>query len=382
MKETHGTGSMLPRRQDYGMNRGAAARSGSLLKFRSAVSSLSVRRSSAVLPSVLTFLVIVASGGLLLMIEKGMLNSMETPSPRGDRRRLDFIREAGKRSADEVEAEWQILHEIRNRTIRTMCSQKNMPHSVWSLSPPQRKIVLQHILVNDEYRFLYCYVPKVACSNWKRVLKVLSGTLESVDVNIKMDHHSDLLFLSSLKPEEISYRLKHYFKFMFVREPMERLLSAYRNKFGEIESYQKKYGVEIIKRYRKGHAKDSSITGDDVTFAEFVRYLLDEDVERMNDHWMPMYNLCQPCAVSYDFIGSQENLESDAEFVLQRIGAPPDVHFPERQTWYKPVTTVTLHYYLCSLPQKLLRELLPKYILDFSLFTYPFPNTTTEHCQH
>jgi dermatan 4-sulfotransferase 1 len=57
--------------------------------------------------------------------------------------------------------------------------------------------------VNDEHCFLCCYVPKVACSNWKRVLKVLSGTLENVDVSIKMDHKSDLLFLSSLKPEEI-----------------------------------------------------------------------------------------------------------------------------------------------------------------------------------
>lgn len=373
---------MLPRRQDYGMKRTGGARGGSVINFRTTVNSGSGRRSSAVLPSVLTFLVIVASGGLLLMIEKGMLNSMETPPPRGNGKRLDFMRQAGKNGPAAADVDSQIIQEIRNRTIRTVCSQKNMPHSIWSLSPQQRKTLLQHVLVNDQYHFLYCYVPKVACSNWKRVLKVLSGALENVDVNIKMDHQSDLLFLSALKPDEIRYRLKHYFKFMFVREPMERLLSAYRNKFGEIQSYQKKYGVEIVKRYRKGRAKDASVRGDDVTFTEFVHYLLDEDAERMNEHWMPMYNLCQPCAVNYDFIGSHEHLESDAEFVLQRVGAPPYVRFPERQTWYKPVTTETLHYYLCSLPQKLLRELLPKYILDFSLFTYPLPNTTTEHCRH
>ncbi|XP_029285685.1 carbohydrate sulfotransferase 14 [Cottoperca gobio] len=364
------------------MKKAGGPSSCSVINFRSAVNLGSVRRSSAVLPSVLTFLVIIASGGLLLMIEKGMLNSMETPSPRGSVKRLDFFRQVGKQSPDAVEVDSQILQEIRNRTIRTVCSQKNMPHGIGSLSPLQRKTLLQHILVNDQHHFLYCYVPKVACSNWKRVLKVLNGALESVHVKIKMDHQSDLLFLSSLKPEEINYRLKHYFKFMFVREPMERLLSAYRNKFGEIESYQKKYGVEIVKRYRKSRAKDASVTGDDVTFAEFVRYLLDEDAERMNEHWMPVYNLCQPCAVSYDFIGSYEHLERDSEFVLQRIGAPPHVRFPERQTWYKPVTTETLHYYLCTLPQKLLRELLPKYILDFSLYAYPLPNTTTEHCRH
>lgn len=371
---------MLPNRADTPVKRHGAARLAGT--FRTPVSSVSVRRSSAVLPSLLTFLVIVASGGLLMMIEKGMLNSVEAPGPRPIVKRTDTMDVIGNHSPADEEVDLQIVQDIRNRTIRTVCSQTNMPHSVWSLTPLQRRTLFKQILVNDKYGFLYCYVPKVACSNWKRVLKVLNGDLENVNVNIKMNHKSDLVFLGSLKQEEINYRLKNYFKFMFVREPMSRLLSAYRNKFGEIVSYQKKYGVEIIKKYRKGYIKDSKLAGDDVTFDEFVHYLLDEDVERMNEHWMPMYNLCQPCAVTYDFIGSYETLERDAEFVLRQIKAPPEVRFPERQAWYKPVTAETLHYYLCSLPQKLLRELLPKYILDFSLFTYPLPNMTTKYCRH
>ncbi|XP_077075895.1 carbohydrate sulfotransferase 14 [Siphateles boraxobius] len=365
---------MPPRKKEYGIKRA----SGSLIHFRQPVSATTVRRNSAVVPSVLTFAVIVASGGLLLMIEKGMLNSVQTPPPRANGKKVEYR----MRSSAAVDVESQIVQEIRNRTIRSMCGQKNTAHSVWSLSPLQRKTLLQHILVNDEHHFLYCYVPKVACSNWKRVLKVLSGALANVDVKVKMDHRADLLFLSDFSPEEIRHRLRHYFKFMFVREPMARLLSAYRNKFGEIEAYQRKYGAEIIRRYRKGYAKDKKIAGNDVTFTEFVRYLLDEDPERMNEHWMPIYNLCQPCAIEYDFIGSYERLESDAAYVLERVGAPQHIGFPERQTWYKPVTKETLHYYLCTVPQKFLKDLLPKYILDFSLFGYPLPNTTTEYCRH
>lgn len=368
---------MAPSKQDFSLKRSSGARSGSVLNLRTPVNSLPLRRSSAVLPSVLTFAVIVASGGLLLMIEKGLLNSVDTPPPRGNGKKIDYL-SPSRHQSSATDAESQIIQDIRNRTIWTVCGQKNMPHSVWSLSAVQRKTLLQHILVNDEHRFLYCYVPKVACSNWKRVLKVLSGALESVHVKLKMDHKSDLLFLADLKPQEIRYRLKHYFKFLFVRDPMERLLSAYRNKFGEIEAYQRKYGAEIVRRYRKNPGK---AMGDDVTFAEFVRYLLDEDVERMNEHWMPVYNLCQPCAVSYDFIGSYERLQADARFVLQRVSAPPHVQFPERQAWYSPVTPQTLQYYLCSLPPPLLSELLPKYILDFSLFSYPLPNTTSQHCR-
>nr|XP_033810322.1 carbohydrate sulfotransferase 14 [Geotrypetes seraphini] len=335
-------------------------------------------RHPTILPLMLMFGVIVASSALLMMIEKGILAEMKTPPPQGDLAWRTSSRSNG-RGVKGTDTDWQVTQDIRNRTLRTICRKRSMPHSPWELSAVQRKIVLKHILVSDEYRFLYCYVPKVACSNWKRVLKVLAGELESVDVNLKMDHKKGLVFLADLQPNEIRHRLENYFKFIFVRDPMERLLSAYRNKFGEIKEYQQKYGVEIVKRYRKNPGK---VKGDDVTFSEFLHYLLDEDVEKMNEHWMPVYNLCQPCAITYDFIGSYERLREDANYVLDHIKAPAFLQFPERQAWYKPVTKEMQQYFLCNTPQDLIKELMPKYILDFSLFAYSLPNVTVAFCRH
>ncbi|XP_029470674.1 carbohydrate sulfotransferase 14 [Rhinatrema bivittatum] len=334
-------------------------------------------RHTAILPLMLMFGVIVASSALLMMIEKGILAEVKTPPPPGD-----LAWRASPRSRSKVgkgtDVDWQVMRNIQNLTQRAICGKKSMPHSIWDLSAVQRKTVLKHILVNDKYQFLYCYVPKVACSNWKRVLKVLTGELENVDVNIKMDHKKGLVFLADLQPDEIRYRLEHYFKFLFVRNPMDRLLSAYRNKFGEVKEYQQKYGVEIVKRYRKNPGRTK---GDDVTFSEFLRYLLDEDVERMNEHWMPVYNLCQPCAITYDFIGSYERLKEDADHVLDQVKAPAFLQFPERQAWYKPVTKEMQQYFLCKTPPGLVKELMPKYILDFSLFAYSLPNITTAFCR-
>ncbi|XP_053246987.1 uncharacterized protein LOC128415152 [Podarcis raffonei] len=42
-------------------------------------------------------------------------------------------------------------------------------------SSRQQRMALKHLLVNDKHCFLYCYVSKVACSNWKHILKVLDG---------------------------------------------------------------------------------------------------------------------------------------------------------------------------------------------------------------
>ncbi|XP_007538120.1 carbohydrate sulfotransferase 14 [Erinaceus europaeus] len=332
------------------------------------------------LPSMLMFAVIVASSGLLLMIERGILADMKPPPLQPASREGAGGRGAGSGALtlDAGDPDEQVRRDVRNRTLRAVCGQPGMPRDPWDLPVGQRRTLLRHVLVSDRYRFLYCYVPKVACSNWKRVLKVLAGALGSVDARLKMDHHSDLVFLADLRPEEIRYRLQHYFKFLFVRDPLDRLLSAYRNKFGEIREYQRRYGAEIVRRYRVGAGP--SPAGDDVTFPEFLSFLADEDPERMNEHWMPVYHLCQPCAVRYDFVGSYERLEADANHVLEWVRAPPHVRFPARQAWYRPTSPESLHYHLCSAPRALLQDVLPKYILDFSLFAYPLPNVTREAC--
>lgn len=99
---------MVPRRQEYGVKRAGETRSSSVINFRTTMKSGSVRRSSAVVPSVLTFLVIVASGGLLLMIEKGMLNNIERPPPRSSGKRLDFMGQPGKNSRAAVDVDSQV----------------------------------------------------------------------------------------------------------------------------------------------------------------------------------------------------------------------------------------------------------------------------------
>ena len=132
------------------------------------------------------------------------------------------------------------------------------------------KDVLHHIVVDDKNHLLYCYVPKVACTTWKRLLMITTGLSDVQDyeqIN-GLDAHRRLRRLSNYSSDEVNHRLKTYMKFMFARHPFERLLSGYNNKFKGIHSewWQLRYGTEIIKRYRSNPSEESLARGNDATF--------------------------------------------------------------------------------------------------------------------
>lgn len=262
--------------------------------------------------------------------------------------------------------------EQRKADLEAECATSSRPKSIRGLNAREKSVLLKHIVVSDKYKFLYCYVPKVACSNWKRVVMVLEG----ISDDFVKDHPHGLKYLSDYSNAEIEKRLRTYFKFAFVRNPLERLLSAYRNKFGEIEDVMRSYGVKIKKTYGSyvEEEYEGKIPGDDVSFEEFIRYLIDtKSVEYMNEHWAPMHTLCQPCLVNYDFIGSYDNLFEDSEAILQAVSAPQSLHFPTRQSFYSPTSYATTAYYYSTVNATYLEKLTKKYSSDFTLFSYPFP---------
>ena len=112
--------------------------------------------------------------------------------------------------------------------------------------------------------------------------------------------------LLSFDQKGVMERLETYTKILFVREPMERMVSAYRDKFENPNKYYHNlFGKPIISKYRANPSAEALKTGDGVTFKEFVQYLL--DVHRpvgMDIHWDQANNLCHPCLLDYDFISA------------------------------------------------------------------------------
>jgi len=112
-------------------------------------------------------------------------------------------------------------------------------------------------VVSHDLRVLFCIVGKVACTSWLRVLLQLTDSpaaqlvpaLERSGVHQMFKLYLNVVsFKSALR---LSRSLtKDYYKFMFVREPLERLVSAYRDKLFRDYAYVA-LRKHIIGRYRR-----------------------------------------------------------------------------------------------------------------------------------
>ncbi|KAK2587762.1 hypothetical protein KPH14_003870 [Odynerus spinipes] len=236
----------------------------------------------------------------------------------------------------------------------------------------------RNILVDEQHELLYCYVPKVACTNWKRVLMVATRKWPGNDpLEIPADQaHSPGVFqrLSNYTLSEIEKKLATYDKLIVVRHPFERLLSAYRNKLEAKHEkssryFQTRFGKKIIKKYRANATQESLQNGDDVTFREFVEFVTDDSENgTRNEHWRPIYELCQPCIVNYNLVSKYETLVEDATEVLERMNVS-SINFPSKPPSGEP-TSKKLDRYYSTLSYKQLRKLEDLYKLDMKLFDY------------
>ncbi|KAL4613201.1 carbohydrate sulfotransferase 8-like isoform X1 [Arapaima gigas] len=281
-------------------------------------------------------------------------------------------------AGDTPQNSWDRLlrtQEARKHLVREVCARYHSrgPHVVM----PQH---VSRIFVEDKHKLLYCEVPKAGCSNWKRVLMVLEGLASSTqDIQHDAVHYGNhLRRLDSFERQGITHRLETYTKVLFVREPLERLVSAFRDKFENPNTYYHPvFGRPIISRYRANASQAALRTGTGVTFKEFVQYLL--DVHRpvgMDIHWEPVGHLCSPCLLDFDFIGKFETMQVDANFLLHITGAPHNLTFPsfkDRNPQAERTSAHITQQYFAQLNASDRQRVYDFYYMDYLMFNYSKP---------
>ncbi|XP_063804734.1 carbohydrate sulfotransferase 8-like [Pseudophryne corroboree] len=255
----------------------------------------------------------------------------------------------------------------RKHILKTECAQHNLSKPLYKI----KAAVAKQLYVEEHHKLIYCEVPKVGCSNWKRILFLLNINL-NVDAEY-IDHeavHENALFkrLIDYPPDQQSILLETYTKVLFTRDPLQRLVSAYRDKFLHYGGYY--YGTQIANVIKSQYRKNNK-SSESVSFQEFVNFIIDRNAEKLDTHWRPMHYLCDPCNVNYSILGKFETLKVDSDYVLKVVGAPPFLKYPDIKKYNESRTDSKISAkYFAQLPGSLLQKLLKIYKLDFTLFGY------------
>lgn len=173
-------------------------------------------------------------------------------------------------------------------------------------------------LVSVPRKYVSMANAKVACST----LKLAVHTFEDPDNPIEWwETHADwpgwhaLDFDDDLVLEMLSSA--GWFRFCFVRNPYDRLVSAWKSKL--VSDQDEGYG------WLRGLIRDA--TGQPaISFRDAFDYVTGADaVARRDPHWLPQVTLLRPDLVSYDEIGRFETFSEDFRRIFGRVGAPPKV---------------------------------------------------------
>ena len=139
--------------------------------------------------------------------------------------------------------------------------------------------------------------------------------------NTEMDMaRGDLIVpINYLQPEQIRNAVKNNIWIIFVRNPLERLLSAWNDKFKENDdAFYRKVEDKILSQVRGSKRRNDS---DYLSLYEFFTFLKVNTNQslKLDVHWKPMFRICDVCAIDFDFIGKLETFERDVDVLLDKL---------------------------------------------------------------
>lgn len=237
---------------------------------------------------------------------------------------------------------------------------------------------LRWLLTDDVYHSIYCPVSKAGSTTWKFILlKVHDSNYVQPKKTVKVHWPGTLRkygmqYLPSYTPAEAEDRLERYFKYLMVRHPFDRIVSAYRDKMlqPDEECYQQEVLAVVKENVRKDQNDNSTIK-----FDEFVKFLLVLDPLTMDRHWMPIYYLCQPCYVKFDYIAKVETMDTDGMNIFYNMNAS-EHEVPVLNTNTKKSERDPIGYlkYFKNVSYEDYQALIKLYERDFALWGYDPPD--------
>ncbi|XP_072385912.1 carbohydrate sulfotransferase 11-like [Diabrotica undecimpunctata] len=229
-------------------------------------------------------------------------------------------------------------------------------------------------LVDNKHHLIWCNVFKAASTSWMYNFNILAGYSPKF---LKKSKLVPMTLARQKYPrpslEDLRKAFNTSISFLVARHPLERLLSAYRDKlqYALPHTHHKKLGNEIIMKYRYKKNKKLSPTQRSPTFSEFVEYLVDsvKNREQLDMHWAPIVEFCTPCMFNFQVIAHVETLQEDQMYLI-KIAKLEHLIQPEWKNAGRGATQNQIGRYYSELTRSQIFQLYHIYRYDFELFNY------------
>jgi len=256
---------------------------------------------------------------------------------------------------------------------------------LWSLI---KKTSHHQFFVQREHGLMWCKVPKAASTSWLHAFLKLANVPDHL---IPEDNGMGLHAFLRDKYPLLSKNLNKQFmtksvKFVVVRHPFERIISAYLDKLHSYARdlkyrggyYYAMYGADIVKTYRAKYQerfpKNPLFMRKEPSFVEFIEYLVGTPVSRYDEHWKPMFLLCPPCHFKFDVIVKMETFDRDTQFILSQRSLEDEVSLRKKHSSSSSTKSQDkkddARTLFSQLSKHMVRALYDKYRLDFQMFDY------------
>jgi len=211
--------------------------------------------------------------------------------------------------------------------------------------------------ISLRYKYIFVATPKAACSSLIMMLQRLEWNDTHFLHNPTWEVHDRALspLLNPLQVISFSELVAdpEFLKFCFVRNPFDRIISAYLNKVVKEDHFREDMLATIGK------------SGVDVSFDEFISYVASKPDEQMDLHFAVQHNQTFQDMITFDFIGKFEQFDADLatmSHLLKVNLAPYHVRFDPHRTGAKR--------YGAFLTERNTALILEKYARDFETFSY------------
>ncbi|XP_052804620.1 carbohydrate sulfotransferase 9-like [Mya arenaria] len=182
------------------------------------------------------------------------------------------------------------------------------------------------VTTNKQNKLMFCPMCKLASTYWTRFFRLLDVKSNKTYITPYDVPISEAPATSErLTVQEGVYDAKfvRYYKFLFVRDPYSRLLSAYVDKiFAPNPTFWSIFKILSIKQHGKTYKV--SRCGADISFEDYVRIVIrahskSPDNTNADCHDKTFNGACHPCEVRYDFIGKMETFPQDSTILFQKL---------------------------------------------------------------